>query len=274
MLGPSDSAARTSARFVCDFEPGTLISALIGEVRVGACHTVVDTGAGYRLRVGFMCGRYALPVDRDALGIYYEAWARDTAELAPNFNVAPTSSAYVVDEKGENRKLRVVSWGLVPRWAKDISMQAKMINARSETVGEKPTFRDSFKESRCIIPALGWYEWQRAETSKTPFFHKMDSEPFVSMAGLLSAWKNPSTEEWLFTCAIVTRPAIDSLAYIHDRMPVLLEPKDFSLWLHGTTSEADALILKQPSGIQAYEVSSLVNATKNNDPTLLTPVNG
>lgn len=240
---------------------------------VGAFHTVVDTGEGYRLRVGLMCGRYALPVDKDALGIYYEAWARDTAQLSANFNVAPTSSVYVIDEKGEQRKLRVASWGLVPRWANDSSMQAKMINARSETVSEKPSFRDSFNDSRCIIPALGWYEWQRSEKSKVPYFHRSVSEPFVSMAGLLSAWKNPHTEQWLFTCAIITRPAVDSLAYIHDRMPVLLEKQDFAEWLHGTKSSAEALMSKHPTNFEAFEVSSLVNATRNNDPSLITPLN-
>ena len=219
-----------------------------------------------------MCGRYALPVDKDALGIYYEAWTRDAAELSPNFNVSPTSSVYVVDEKGENRKLRVASWGLVPRWAKDSSMQAKMINARSETAAEKPSFRDSFKESRCIIPAIGWYEWQRNETAKIPYFHTLADEPFVSMAGLLSAWKNPETEEWLFTCAILTRSAVDELAYIHDRMPVLVAQNDFSQWLHGNESQAQAIIDKAPPHVHAYKVSQLVNATRNNTESLSNPV--
>ena len=219
-----------------------------------------------------MCGRYALPVDKDALGIYYEAWTLDAAELSQNFNVSPTSSVYVVDEKGENRKLRVASWGLVPRWAKDSSMQAKMINARSETAAEKPSFRDSFKESRCIIPAIGWYEWQRNETAKIPYFHTLADEPFVSMAGLLSAWKNPETEEWLFTCAILTRSAVDELAYIHDRMPVLVAQNDFSQWLHGNESQAQAIIDKAPPHVHAYKVSQLVNATRNNTESLLNPV--
>lgn len=219
-----------------------------------------------------MCGRYALPVDRDALGIYYEAWARDTAELAPNFNVAPTSSVYVIDEKGEQRKLRIASWGLVPRWAKDATLQAKMINARSETVSEKPSFRDSFNDSRCIIPALGWYEWQRSEQSKIPYFHKSIAEPFISMAGLLSAWKNPQTDDWLFTCAIITRPAVESLIHIHDRMPVLLEKNDFSAWLHGTKLDAEHLIQKDPTGFTAYEVSQRVNVTRNNEQSLTEPV--
>lgn len=219
-----------------------------------------------------MCGRYALPVDKDALGIYYEAWTRDTAELSPNFNVAPTSSVYVVDEKGQNRKLRVASWGLVPRWARDTSMQAKMINARSETAAEKPSFRDSFKESRCIIPAIGWYEWQRSETTKVPYFHTLPDEPFVSMAGLLSAWKNPATDEWLFTCAIMTRSAVDDLAYIHDRMPVLVGPQDFTEWLSGNESEAQEVIHKVPPRVHAYKVSQLVNATKNNNESLLEPI--
>ncbi|MFZ9693726.1 MAG: SOS response-associated peptidase [Candidatus Nanopelagicales bacterium] len=219
-----------------------------------------------------MCGRYALPVDKDALGIYYEAWARDTEQLATNFNVAPTTSVYVIDEKGEQRKLRVASWGLIPRWAKDASMQAKMINARSETAAEKPSFRDSFKESRCIIPAIGWYEWQRSGPSKVPYFHKLPDEQFVSMAGLLSAWKNPTTEEWLFTCAILTRSAIDELAYIHDRMPVLLRPNDFTTWLRGNESEAQEIIDFDPPRVQAHKVSQMVNATKNNNESLLEPV--
>ena len=219
-----------------------------------------------------MCGRYALPVDKDALGIYYEAWTRDAAELSPNFNVAPTSSVYVVDEKGQNRKLRVASWGLVPRWARDSTMQAKMINARSETAAEKPSFRDSFKESRCIIPAIGWYEWQRSETTKVPYFHTLPDEPFVSMAGLLSAWKNPATDELLFTCAILTRSAVDDLAYIHDRMPVLVGPQDFTEWLSGNESEAQEVIHKVPPRVHAYKVSQLVNATKNNNESLLEPI--
>ncbi|MEN9923278.1 MAG: hypothetical protein RIS09_792 [Actinomycetota bacterium] len=232
----------------------------------------MDTGAGYRLRVGPMCGRYALPVDKDALGIYYEAWTRETATLSPNFNVAPTSLVYVVDEKGDERKVRIVSWGLIPKWAKDASMQAKMINARSETVDEKPSFRDSFNQSRCIIPALGWYEWQRSDSKKTPYFHVSDTEPFVSMAGLLSAWKNPQDDQWVFTCAILTRSAISTLEYIHDRMPVLLRKEDFSTWLSGDVKAAQSLIEKEPPAIRAFEVSERVNYTRNNDETLLEPV--
>lgn len=219
-----------------------------------------------------MCGRYALPEDPERVGLFFDASTRIVDLVPPNFNVSPTQTIYVVDEMSEERLVRNVAWGLVPRWAKDSSRAASLINARCESIAEKPSFREAFVQSRCLIPALGWYEWNRPEDgSKIPYFIFQPNQEFTVMAGILEAWKNPETGQWLRTAAVVTRDASKAMEHIHDRMPVLVERDDWSTWLKGTPDSASALFMKEHE-ISSHRVSLAVNSSRNNGRELIEEV--
>jgi putative SOS response-associated peptidase YedK len=252
-----------------------------------------------------MCGRYASARKRIELLEEFSVQRDQTAEpLAPDYNVAPTKRVYAVltragrrddedDEKAEAvaRELRVVRWGLVPSWAKDTSIGSRLINARSETVDEKPAFRRAFAKRRCLLPADGYYEWmvlgaaeatdRPGKKAKQPYFiHRADGGP-LAFAGLYELWRDKSVPDgdpaaWLWSATVITTTAPDELGQIHDRMPMVIAPESWEDWLDpGQTDISDLKALLAPaavSGLATYPVSTLVNAVRNNGPELIEPV--
>ncbi|MCZ3389190.1 MAG: SOS response-associated peptidase [Actinomycetia bacterium] len=249
-----------------------------------------------------MCGRYASAKDPDALVEEFEVdESLVDKPLHADYNVAPTKSVYAVvsrqPEDGSEgakaeRQLRVVRWGLVPSWAKDPSIGSRMINARAETVADKPAFRRAFGRRRCLLPADGYYEWytptgenvpqtSRGKPVKQPFFiHRADGRS-LAMAGLYEWWHDKSRESddpeaWLLTATIITTSATDAVGRIHDRMPVVIAESDWQRWLDPAVGEreeiAPLMVPAQSSPLAAYPVSVRVNSVRNNGPELLEPL--
>lgn len=198
------------------------------------------------------------------------------AELRPSYNVAPTDEVYAVAEHDGRRLLGTMRWGLVPHFAKDRKVAARHINARVETVADKPTFRDYFRRRRCIIPADGFFEWERRDDgTKVPHYvYRADREP-LAFAGLWAIWRDPETEERLRTCTIITGEPNKLVAPIHDRSPVTLPREHWAAWLD--PDEDDVTMLRSLLGAPELElaehtVSTLVNSVKNNSPELIDAV--
>jgi putative SOS response-associated peptidase YedK len=263
-----------------------------------------------------MCGRYASARKRIELLEEFSV-QRDqvTQPLTPDYNVAPTKPVYAVlsragrsddgdkagakartaaadgDERTAARELRVVRWGLVPAWAKDISIGSRMINARAETVAEKPAYRRACAKRRCLLPADGYYEWmvlggheaadRPAKKAKQPYFiHRADGGP-LAFAGLYELWRDRSVPDgdpdaWLWTATIITTSAPDELGKIHDRMPMVIPSGSWADWLDpGNTDVSDLQALLAPAvstGLASYPVSTAVNSVRNNGPELIDEV--
>jgi putative SOS response-associated peptidase YedK len=220
-----------------------------------------------------MCGRYAL-TDLKALRkadfLQLDLFPK---ELAPLYNIAPTQEAPVV-LNAEPRKLQWARWGLIPSWAKDRTIGNRMINARAETVAEKPIFRRLFRRQRCLVPADGFYEWRRAAARKVPYHMALKTGAPFAFAGLWDTWQDPSTRAPIVTFTILTTNANALIKPIHDRMPVILKPGDESVWLSQDLNEAQALALigaYPPSRMRIREVSTLVNSPRNRGPEVLQP---
>src|SRR2546430_422140 len=197
----------------------------------------------------------------------------------PNFprryNIAPTQPVPVVILENGGRHLRLMRWGLIPSWVKDPRKFTLLINARSETVLEKPAFKNAIKRRRCLIPADGYYEWQNKDGRRRPFFiHRRDGQP-VGFAALAETWMGPNGEE-MDTVAIVTAPASRDLAVLHHRVPVTIAPDDFERWLDGRASDADQVmpLLTGPreGEFAWHEISTRVNRVANDDAQLLLPI--
>lgn len=219
-----------------------------------------------------MCGRYTLKTPIDVLAEYFEVEDYPSS-LTPSYNIAPTQEVAAIVEEDEKRKLEVFRWGLIPSWAKDPSMGNKMINARAETVSEKPSFRSAFKKRRCLIVADGFYEWQKTDNGKQPYHFKMkDSSPFA-FAGLWESWDKEGEE--IRSCSIITTDANDLMNEIHHRMPVILPPENYGVWLDQGFEEKEALIdllrLYPSDEMEAYPVSRRVNKPSNNEPSIIEP---
>ncbi len=219
-----------------------------------------------------MCGRYTLKTPIDVLAEYFEV-GEYPSSLTPSYNIAPTQEVAAVVEEDEERKLEMFRWGLIPSWAKDPVIGNKMINARAETVSEKPSFRSAFKKRRCLIVADGFYEWQKTDNGKQPYHFKMrDSSPFA-FAGLWETWDKEG--EKIRSCSIVTTDANDLMNEIHHRMPVILHPENYGAWLDQGFEEKEALtdlLRPYPSEeMKAYMVSRRVNKPANNEPSVIEP---
>jgi putative SOS response-associated peptidase YedK len=253
-----------------------------------------------------MCGRYASSSRPETLVQEFDI-DEILGELpGPDFNVAPTVAVPAVLERRSKtddavvRRLSPLVWGLVPSWAKDAKGGARMINARVETVAEKPAFRRAFAARRCLLPADGFYEWYTPEATeqvigrapsgsgrtagrprKQPFFiHRSDGSLLV-MAGIYEIWRDPSKDReddsaWLRTCSVITTEATDAVGHLHDRMPMVVPRSAWDAWLDPTlTDPAAALELLQvtdAAALEAYAVSTAVNKVSNNDPSLLEPL--
>jgi putative SOS response-associated peptidase YedK len=254
-----------------------------------------------------MCGRYASARKRIELLEEFSV-QRDavTEPLQPDYNVAPTKPVYAVLERSDarapdvssadgaeqgaarpamaTRELRVLRWGLVPFWAKDPKIGSRMINARIETVAEKPAFRHAFAKRRCLLPADGYYEWQaRPDAAKQPVYISPRNGRPLALAGLYELWRDRAVasddpDAWLWTATVITTSAPDELGVIHDRMPMIIDPNRWADWLDPASADpADLRALLVPaavSGLQVYPVSTQVNAVRNNGPQLIEPLAG
>jgi putative SOS response-associated peptidase YedK len=245
-----------------------------------------------------VCGRYASSRNPDDLVEEFEVVeTRIAAPLAPDYNVAPTKEVYAVVERPPSREsgrdrtgpaerqLRVLTWGLVPSWAKDPSIGNRMINARMETVAEKPAYRKAFAARRALLPADGYFEWYptsrtdaKGKPVKQPFFIRPKDGGVLAMAGLYEIWRDPTKGEddpdrFRWTCTVLTTEAEDSLGHIHDRMPLMVEPERWHQWLDPTTAgDTSLLVPAAPGSLEAYPVPRLVSNVRNNGPELVEPL--
>ncbi|GII58892.1 DUF159 family protein [Planotetraspora thailandica] len=237
-----------------------------------------------------MCGRYASARKKHELLEEFEVEldGAPDQELGADYNVAPTKEVYAVMSRVPKiegaravRQLRVVRWGLVPSWAKDPSIGSRLINARIETVGDKPAFRRAFASRRCLLPADGYFEWMPTEDKKKqPYFIHPADGGVLAMAGLYEFWKDPTRADddplkWLCTCTVITTTAEDDLGRIHDRMPMMVERDRWGEWLDpGMPDPAHLLVPASPGRLVAHPVSIAVNNVRNNGASLIVPVEG
>lgn len=230
--------------------------------------------------MGGMCGRMTQQTSPDEVARIFDAEVRDTDDdpFAPSWNVAPTDPVTVVLQREDGRSVERHRWGLVPSWAKSVKEGARHINARAETVADNSTFRTSFQKRRCIIPADGFYEWQRTgEKRKQPWFlGPHDEGALLAMAGLWSVWKDPATGLWVLSASVITTDANDDVARLHDRMPVLLPRDAWATWLDPEEHDAallGALLVPAPDGVlEMHPVSRRVNDVREDGPDLIAPV--
>jgi putative SOS response-associated peptidase YedK len=183
-----------------------------------------------------MCGRFTQRADSKKLAKAFKV--AEVPVVEARFNIAPTQDILAVYASGDGRAATFYKWGLIPSWAKDTSMGARLINARSETVTEKPSFRQAFRQRRCVIPADGFYEWQRTGGRKQPYFFRMRDERPFGFAGLWERWEGEGGRV-VNSCAILTTEANEVLRPVHDRMPVILHPDDYEPWLGAGARELD-----------------------------------
>ena len=246
-----------------------------------------------------MCGRFVSARKRlellEEFAVERDSVPADRDPEHADYNVAPTKRIYAVldhkdkDEPGKpQRELRLVRWGLVPSWAKDVSVGARMINARAETVAVKPSFRSAFKRRRCLIPADGYYEWQAAEAGKKapkqPFYIYRSDGGILAFAGIYELWRDASLPDdhehaWLWTASIITTEATDEIGKIHDRTPMVVPTDGWADWLDPTNNDKDLLLatmrpapISGADGLTSHPVSTAVNSVRNNGPDLVVSV--
>ena len=222
-----------------------------------------------------MCGRYTVTSAPEAIRALFGY--SEQPNFPPRYNVAPTQPIAIVRLIDGKRQFALVRWGLLPSWVKDPKNFTLLINARGESVAEKPAFRAAMKRRRCLIPADGFYEWKATGARKQPHYVRAKSGEPLAFAGLWETWTGPNGEE-LETAAIVTTRANKKLASLHERMPVIVPPDAFDLWLDCANVDAEtatALIAPAPEALlEAYEVSTAVNRTANDNPQLAEPFAG
>ena len=222
-----------------------------------------------------MCGRITQDLNLKMLFDRYRlSGAVPALNLAPRYNGCPTQDFAAVRHTGEERTLGKLRWGLVPAWSKDLKMGARMINARSETVHEKPAFRSAFRRRRCVIPVNGWFEWRRENGEKQPYWLRLAGEEVFSLAGLWERWEKGGDP--VETFAVLTTGASPALADIHHRQPVLVEDEALDDWLDPETSSERLLSLAVAANDGPFErraVSTRVNSARNDDAELLVALN-
>jgi putative SOS response-associated peptidase YedK len=222
-----------------------------------------------------MCGRYVFYAGEDMFDRFYlDPHDNRDFQLNQNYNVSPGQFMPVVIPGSAKNQLSLMRWGLIPAWAKDPQIGYRLINARAESVTLKPSFRPSFRRHRCLVPANGFYEWQKGAKTKTPFYFTLKDQPLFAFAGLYDSWLSPDGSP-LATFTIITSEANDLVLPIHSRMPIILKPQDEGLWLdpHAHESDLTKILTPYPSNLmQTYPVSSRLNRPSQNDPDLIRPV--
>jgi putative SOS response-associated peptidase YedK len=222
-----------------------------------------------------MCGRYRRTTQEEELARLYHIPIPKQTDLPISYNIAPSQQVLTIrfNPETQQRSLDALQWGLIPSWANDPKIGYKTVNARVETIDTAPSFREAFKKRRCLIPADGFYEWQKVVGGKIPFSIGMkDNAPFV-FAGLWEGWKDLATQVWLRTCTIITGEPNELVARIHSRMPVILAEEHHEAWLTNQAGK-EVLVPFPGSAMRAWPINPRVNSPKNNDPDLLLPVEG
>ena len=222
-----------------------------------------------------MCGRFTLISPGEVLAEFFELV--DTPDIEPRYNIAPTQAVAVVRRDRDIRRFDLMHWGLIPSWAKDPTIGNRMINARSETAATKPSFRSAVKYRRCLLPTDGFYEWKAiaGQKRKQPYYIRMaDGQPFA-FAGLWEYWEGPDGAA-IDSCTILTTEPNEMMADIHDRMPVILDPKDFTQWLDPSVQAADVicpLFRSFATGrMKAFPVNTTVNRPSNDTASCIEPL--
>lgn len=219
-----------------------------------------------------MCGRYTLHHDASQLALRF-AVQETRADVPERYNIAPTQPVAVVTVNSP-RTLQMMRWGLIPSWAKDPAIGNKLINARAETLAEKPSYKTALIRRRCLIPADGFYEWKPAGNGKQPMYIHRRDDALFAFAGLWEEWRSPEGDT-VRSCTIITTTPNDLMASIHNRMPAILRPEEEAAWLDNTTQSApDLLQLLRPypeSAMEAYAVSKMVNAPTVDTPDCIAP---
>jgi len=204
-----------------------------------------------------MCGRFTLI--QDAAILQQHLKAQNVPYLQPRYNIAPGQPVLTLRKTVEGKQWFWMRWGLIPAWAKDPTISNKLINAKAETLREKPSFREAFTKRRCLIPASGFYEWQKQGKYKQPYYLTVTEREPIAMAGLWECWKSP-TGQVIESCTILTTQANEKVNLLHNRMPVILERNSYDLWLDGPTEDLDKILTPYPAHkMKVYPVSKSVN---------------
>lgn len=225
-----------------------------------------------------MCGRFTNRAKPEQIEKEFKVGAKNPNLYEPRYNIAPTQMISAVLQEKSNRILTQLKWGLVPSWSKDASIGSRMINARAETLAEKPSFREAFARRRCIIPASGFYEWQKTNSgAKQPFYFYLKDREVFGFAGLWESWLDRETGEELETCTIITTEANEAVEPVHERMPVILKAENYEEWLDAKEKNTERLqkfLLPYPGEeMSAHEVSRSVNIPDTDSPELIKPLN-
>ena len=235
----------------------------LGRRKISVCHCPICHN------LLLVCGRYKLSRRKQLIEEYF-ATASGDDDWSPRYNIAPTQPVPVIRQNAKEpvRELSLMRWGLIPSWAKDSSLSASMINARSETASTKPAFRDAMKFRRCLIPADGFYEWSRKGKAKQPYCFEINDGELFAFAGLWGGWKDPNGN-WIRTCSILTTAPNAVTTTVHDRMPVVLDPDSYDLWLDPDMTDAQIVseLLKPYDArlMRGYPVTTRINHVANDD---------
>jgi len=221
-----------------------------------------------------MCGRYRLSRRNQLIAEYFDT--DNEVDWEPRYNIAPSQPVGIIRQNPSTpeRHFSLARWGLIPSWASDPSIGFKTINARSETVASKPAFRDAFTSRRCLLPADGFFEWSRRGKEKQPFHFGMQNDSLFAFAGLWDRWTDP-TGDVIESCSILTTTPNSLLADVHDRMPVILRPENYDLWLDPGFKDvktlAEVLVPFDAAQMRRFPVSTRINSASNDDPECVVP---
>lgn len=224
-----------------------------------------------------MCGRFTLTTPASGISEYFSVTLPQGLQAdtwRPRYNIAPSQNISVIVQQDGQRQWKLFRWGLIPSWAKDMRIGYKMINARAETLAEKPSYRSAFKKRRCLVVADGFYEWEKVKGGKQPRYFTLNDGGLMAFGGLWEKWSGE--KDPVYSCTIVTTTANDLLARYHDRMPVILDPKEYDYWLDADFEDRDRLrsfLDPYPAKeMTVRRVSQLVNNVKNDSPECIEPV--
>lgn len=222
-----------------------------------------------------MCGRFTLTATPEEIAERFQVDLTFFSRYEKSYNIAPSQSVFAIINDGTTNRGGLLRWGLVPPWAKDEKIGFKLINARGETVAEKPSFRNAFKNKRCLIIADSFYEWKKIGNTKQPMRIMLKDGRLFAMAGLWEKWISP-TQEPIYSCTIITTEANNLIKDIHERMPVILKPEDEKIWLDQSMKDVHFLqSMLQPYSedeMTTYAVSDFVNSAKNNSIECIAPI--